>query len=66
MLVLSRKRGEIVCIGQNVTITVLGIERNRVKIGVAAPPEVCILREELRDLPEGEGANASGQLQRHL
>jgi len=52
MLVLSRKHGEIVCIGQNVTVTVLSIDGNRVKIGVNALPEVSILRGELRDLPD--------------
>jgi carbon storage regulator len=48
MLVLSRKRGErIVVPGCSVTITVLAVEGNRVRLGIAAPAEVVVLREEL-------------------
>jgi carbon storage regulator len=48
MLVLSRKRGErIVIPGCSVTLTVVAVEGNRVRLGVAAPPEVAVVREEL-------------------
>ena len=50
MLVLSRKTEEGIWIGDDVLITVLAIERGRVKIGIAAPPDVHIQRKELRDL----------------
>ncbi len=48
MLVLSRKRGEGIVIGNGVTITVLGVEGNRVKLGFVAPADVPIQREEIR------------------
>lgn len=47
MLVLSRKIGEKITIGDNVTLEILEICGNRVKIGITAPPEVEILRGEL-------------------
>jgi carbon storage regulator len=48
MLVLSRKRGErIVIPGCRVTVTVVAVEGNRVRLGIAAPAEVAVLREEL-------------------
>jgi len=47
MLVLSRKTGETIQIGNNVTITVLGVQGGVVKIGINAPRDVRILRGEL-------------------
>ena len=47
MLVLSRKRGESVCIGQEIEITVLEIRGSRVKLGFQGPAEVPIHRQEL-------------------
>ena len=47
MLVLSRKSHEQIIIGQGIEITVLAIRGNRVRLGINAPPEVPILREEL-------------------
>ncbi len=48
MLVLSRKCGERVRIGEDVTFVILEVKANRVRIGIEAPPRVLILREELR------------------
>jgi len=48
MLVLSRKPNQGVSIGDHIHITVLGIERGRVKLGIEAPDEVRIDRDELR------------------
>jgi len=48
MLVLSRKRQERVLISDNIVVTVLGIDRNRVRLGIEAPRETPVLREELR------------------
>jgi carbon storage regulator len=48
MLVLSRKPNQGVCIGDHIHITVLSIERGRVKLGIEAPDEVRIDRDELR------------------
>jgi carbon storage regulator len=47
MLVLTRKIGERIYIGNDIYITLLGIDRNRIHIGIVAPPEFTILREEL-------------------
>ena len=48
MLVLSRKLGEQIVIGNNVTVTVLEVRGSRVKLGLAGPAEVPIHREELQ------------------
>jgi carbon storage regulator len=47
MLVLTRKIGERIIIGDDVVLTVLALPGNRVKLGIAGPPEVPIHREEL-------------------
>ncbi len=47
MLVLNRKRGERVCIGDGVVVTVLEVRGDRVKLGFAGPPEIPIHREEI-------------------
>lgn len=47
MLVLSRKVGETLMIGDEVTVTVLGISGGQVRIGVDAPREVGVYREEI-------------------
>jgi len=47
MLILTRKIDQSIIIAGNVTVMVLGVERDRVKIGIAAPEDVSILREEL-------------------
>lgn len=47
MLVLSRKKGERIRIGDNVEVTVLAISHNRVKLGFAGPPDVWIHRDEI-------------------
>ncbi|HVU88876.1 MAG TPA: carbon storage regulator CsrA [Pirellulales bacterium] len=49
MLVLTRKSGEAIRIGETVTITVVQLSRNRVRIGVAAPGEVAVHRGEIYD-----------------
>ena len=47
MLILMRKPGETICIGDDITITVIGLERNRVRIGIKAPRTVVVDREEI-------------------
>jgi len=48
MLILTRRSQESICIGEQIVITVLGIQGNRVRIGIAAPPDVEIARQEVR------------------
>ncbi len=47
MLVLTRKAGEEIIVGDNITLTVVGMSRNRVRIAIDAPHSVPILRAEL-------------------
>jgi len=47
MLILTRKIGEKLMIGDNATVTVLGVKWNQVKIGINAPKEVAVHREEI-------------------
>lgn len=58
MLVLSRKIGQRIVIGDNITIIVNRIAGNRVSIGIEAPEEVHIIRGELQKLLKENGALA--------
>jgi carbon storage regulator len=49
MLVLTRKLGESVCVGQDVEVFVVGVSRGRVKLGFRAPSDVAIQRAEVAD-----------------
>ena len=58
MLILTRRVGETLMIGEDVTVTVLGVKGNQVRIGVGAPKTVAVHREEIferikREGPEG-------------
>ncbi len=63
MLVLSRKAGERVSIGKDIEVTVLGIQKGRVKLGFLGPPEVPIHRDELVQRIERDQAS-DGTVQR--
>jgi carbon storage regulator len=47
MLVLTRKLGEVIRVGDSVTVRVLEVKGNQVRLGVEAPPDVRIYREEV-------------------
>ena len=49
MLVLSRKVGERILIGDNISVTVVRVAQGTVRIGVEAPEELPIVREEIKD-----------------
>lgn len=48
MLILTRKVGETICIGDDITITVCGVQQGQVRIGVSAPKDVAVDRSEIR------------------
>ncbi len=60
MLILTRRIGETLLIGDDVTVTVLGIKGNQVRIGIKAPDQVNVVREELLDRPRPDGGTAAG------
>jgi carbon storage regulator len=59
MLVLSRKLGEKIIIGENITITVVDIDRGKIRLGIEAPRDVPIFRQELLPLKGSDQAPAS-------
>jgi carbon storage regulator len=54
MLILTRRVGETVMIGQNITVTVLGVKGNQVRLGVGAPKDVPVHREEVYERIKAE------------
>ena len=57
MLILTRRTGETLKIGDGVNVTVLGVKGNQVRIGVDAPKDVAVHREEIYDRIQKEKNN---------
>jgi len=61
MLILTRRVGETLMIGDDVTVTVLGVKGNQVRIGVNAPRDVTVHREEIYERIKREQAAQAGE-----
>jgi carbon storage regulator len=59
VLVLARKTDQAILLGDGIRIVVLGVSGDRVRIGIEAPREIPILRQELRDAVEASNLDAS-------
>lgn len=64
MLILTRRVGETVMIGNDVTVTVLGVKGNQVRIGVNAPRDVAVHREEIYERIKREEEHGGGAQER--
>jgi carbon storage regulator len=60
MLILTRRVGETVMIGDEVTVTILGVKGNQVRTGINAPKSVAVYREEIYDRIQAEQQRAGG------
>ena len=63
MLILTRRVGETLMIGDDVTVTVLGVKGNQVRIGVNAPKEVAVHREEISERIKREQDAKAGSVE---
>lgn len=61
MLVLTRKEGERILIGENISVTVVRIAGGGVRLGVDAPAEVPVMRSELKEKLDADQAERSAQ-----
>lgn len=60
MLILTRRVGETLMIGEQVTVTVLGVKGNQVRVGISAPKDVSVHREEIfQRIQRVDGESAS-------
>jgi len=59
MLVLSRQRDEVIVIGDDIEVSVVGIRGDKVRLGITAPKEIAIHRKEVYDAIRRENRNSS-------
>ena len=65
MLILTRRVGETVMIGDEVTLTILGVKGNQVRTGINAPKSVAVHREEIYERIKREQQGESGDKPKH-
>jgi len=66
MLILTRRVGETLMIGDSVSVVVLGVKGNQVRIGINAPKDVPVHRQEIFERIKGEKVQADGQSVLHV
>jgi len=72
MLILSRKLEEAIWLGDNIKVKIMGIEKGTVKLGIEAPSDITILREELKEAvadvnkQASDSTNQLGELQNFM
>lgn len=60
MLMLTRRAGETIVIGEDIRITIMAVNGNQVRIGIAAPAQIRVDRQEIRERIDAENAAAKG------
>lgn len=63
MLILTRRVGETLMIGEQITVTVLGVKGNQVRVGISAPKDVSVHREEIFQRIQRGDAEETGQIE---
>ncbi|MEL6949884.1 MAG: carbon storage regulator CsrA [Pseudomonadota bacterium] len=57
MLILTRRVGETVVIGEDISVTVLGVKGNQIRLGINAPKDVAVHRQEIFDRIQNESSD---------
>ena len=64
MLILTRRVGETIIIAENIRVTILGVKGNQVRVGIDAPKDVAVHREEIYQRIQDERGNARSGAER--
>ena len=59
MLILTRRVGETVVIGEDISVTVLGVKGNQIRLGINAPKDVAVHRQEIFDRIQNESNDSA-------